>query len=76
VREGFGTVKRWSDEEGWGVLISPWVPGEVFSHFSHIASDGYRTLTPGDDVQFEWEEYPSGQDGCFYRATRVVAQRS
>lgn len=34
--------------------------------------DGYLTLVAGERVQFEWEHYPSGQDGCYYRATRVV----
>ena len=71
-----GTVKRWSDEDGWGVLTSPWVPGEVFAHFIHIESDGYRTLTQGEEVQFEWEHYPSGQDGCCAAPSRRSVSRS
>lgn len=67
-----GRVKRFSDEEGWGVLTSDDVPGDIFVHFTHIAGDGYRTLVAGERVRFEWEHYPSGQDGCYYRATRVV----
>lgn len=67
-----GTVKRWSDEEGWGVLVSPEIPGDVFAHFSHIDAEGYRTLEEGECVRFDWEHYPHGQDGCFYRATRIV----
>jgi len=56
------------------VLISDDVPGDIFVHFTHIDGDfaGYRTLGAGERVQFEWEHYPSGQDGCYYRATRVV----
>jgi CspA family cold shock protein len=70
-----GTVKQWYDEEGWGVLTSPSVGGDVFVHFSHIESSSeYRSLDNGEGVQFEWEPFPEGQDGCFFRATRVVRE--
>ena len=68
-----GFVKSWDDEAGWGVLTSPDVPGELFAHFSSIDATGYRSLTPGAPVRFEWEPFPSGQDGYFYRATHVQA---
>jgi CspA family cold shock protein len=67
-----GKVKQWSDEDGWGVLTSPEVPGEVFAHFMHIEAEGYRSLDDGEHVQFDWEYYPAGQDGYYYRATRVT----
>jgi hypothetical protein len=35
-----GTVKLWNDDEGWGVLASPQVPGDVWAHFSHIVATG------------------------------------
>ena len=63
-----GKVKWFSDEEGWGVLTSDDVPGDVFVHFSHIDADGYRTLGAGEPVQFEWEHYPS-------RARRLLLPR-
>jgi cold shock CspA family protein len=34
-----GIVKTWDGDEGWGVLTSPDVPGEVFAHFSNIDAD-------------------------------------
>jgi CspA family cold shock protein len=71
----FGTVKQWSDDEGWGVLISPEVPGEVWAHFSHIVDDdesAYRLLNDGERVRFDYEQYPPGQDGYFWRAIWVV----
>jgi cold shock CspA family protein len=37
-----------------------------------IRAAGYRSLNAGEHVQFEWEECPAGQDGYFYRATRVI----
>jgi CspA family cold shock protein len=67
-----GSVKSWDDDAGWGVLVSREVPGELFAHFMHIDAEGYRSLMPGEHVRFDWEPYPSGQDGYFYRATRVV----
>ncbi len=65
-----GTVKNWHEEEGWGVLVSPDLPGEVFAHHVHIrGQDGYRTFAAGDPVVFEADE--QGQDGCQYRARWV-----
>lgn len=34
----------------------------VFCHFSHVDLVGYRSLTPGTAVFFDYEE--PGQDGC------------
>jgi cold shock protein len=67
--EGF--CKSWDDDAGWGVLTSPDVPGELFAHFSSIDAVGFKSLSPGEHVRFDWESYPPGQDGYFYRATRV-----
>jgi cold shock CspA family protein len=64
--------KSWDRDEGWGVLFCPDVPGELFAHFSYIEGDGYRELVPDEQVQIDWEPYPSGQDGYFYRAVRIV----
>ena len=66
-----GTVKSFSDEEAWGVLTSPEVPGEVWVHIAYIKMDGYRVLRVGQAVDFEWEHSPPGQDGFFYRAYNV-----
>jgi cold shock protein len=66
-----GRVKEWFDEEGWGVLSSPEVPGDLFTHFSMLEMDGYRSLEVGQQVRFEWEPAPSGQDGYYYVARQV-----
>lgn len=50
-----GQVLRWDDDEGWGVLANDEVPGTVFAHFAHIQMDGYRSLTPGQRVEFAYE---------------------
>jgi CspA family cold shock protein len=68
-----GTVKRWDDEAGWGLLSSPAISGDVFAHFTHIETEGYATLNEGEEVDFAYEYVPPpGQDGCPYRALRVV----
>jgi cold shock protein len=64
-----GTVREWRDDEGWGVIDSPVTPGGCWTHFSVIRSDGYRALTPGETVSFDFEE--PGQDGFPFRATAV-----
>jgi CspA family cold shock protein len=65
-----GSVVRWSDDGGWGVLRSDALDGSVFAHFSMIRDQaGYRSLAPGQQVWFRWER--PGQDGCAARAVDV-----
>jgi CspA family cold shock protein len=66
-----GTVSEWHDEEGWGVLDSPDTPGGCFTHFSMVEIEGYRTLTVGQAVEFEWIDDQCGQDGYAFRAVTV-----
>ena len=70
-----GTVKTWNDDEGWGVLVSPEVAGEVWASFAHLEAEGYRSLDDGERVTFEYEAVEGGQDGYDYRATRIRRDR-
>ncbi|HEA0015320.1 cold-shock protein [Staphylococcus aureus] len=54
-----GTVKWFNAEKGFG-FIEQKNGGDVFVHFSGIASDGYKTLEEGQKVTFEITE---GQRG-------------
>jgi CspA family cold shock protein len=48
-----GTVKWFNAEKGFG-FITPEAGGQdVFVHYSAIASDGYRSLEEGQQVEFE-----------------------
>lgn len=70
-----GRVESWDDETGWGVLSAGLPQGGVFAHFSVLQGEGYRTLTPGDAVTFDYTPAaggPGSQDGCSYVAERVV----
>ncbi|MDT0342329.1 cold-shock protein [Streptomyces litchfieldiae] len=67
-----GTVREWHDEEGWGVLDSAETPGGCFAHFSDIDMKGFRSLTAGQHVEFDWERPGFAQDGYDYRTLKVV----
>jgi CspA family cold shock protein len=64
-----GSVRAFDADEGWGVIDGPDVPGGCWVHFSAIAMDGYRQLTPGQHVSFRAEA--ASQDGFAYRAVKV-----
>ena len=64
-----GLVRSFDQEEGWGVIDGPDVPGGCFVHFSHILGEGYRWLDPGEDVEFTHHPFP--QDGCAHSATKA-----
>ncbi|MGX6600646.1 cold shock domain-containing protein [Micromonosporaceae bacterium Da 78-11] len=62
-------VREWHDDDGWGVLDAPEVPGGCWAGFGQVEVAGYRSLHPGQEVALEWE--PASQDGYAYRALRV-----
>jgi len=46
-----GTVKWFDESKGFG-FIAQESGADVFAHFSAIASDGFRTLVEGQQVEF------------------------
>ena len=48
-----GTVKWFNDKKGFGFIVDPEVPGDIFVHFSSIQTDGFRTLKEGETVNYE-----------------------
>lgn len=61
-----GTVKWFSNEKGYGFIARP-DGDDVFVHFSAIEGDGYRTLHEGQEVEFEIEDGPKGQQAAAVR---------
>ena len=60
-----GKVKWFSNQKGY-VFITPESGSDVFVHFSAIQGDGYKSLEEGQDVEFEIEKGPKGE-----QATKV-----
>jgi len=55
-----GTVKWFNDSKGFGFITPNEGGDDVFVHYSSIQSDGFRTLTEGQAVQFDVERGPKG----------------
>jgi CspA family cold shock protein len=61
-----GTVKWFSNEKGYGFIARP-DGDDVFVHFSAIVGDGYRTLSEGQQVEFDIVEGPKGKQAANVR---------
>jgi CspA family cold shock protein len=55
----YGTVKWFNDQKGFG-FITQEEGGDVFVHHSAIDASGFRSLTEGDQVEFEVTQGPKG----------------
>ena len=55
-----GKVKWFNDQKGFG-FITPENGKDVFVHHSVIQGDGYRSLSEGQDVEFEIVQGPKGE---------------
>ena len=54
-----GTVKWFNGDKGFG-FITRESGDDVFVHFRSIVGNGYKTLTEGDNVQFDVEQGAKG----------------
>ncbi|MFH0732903.1 MAG: cold-shock protein [Candidatus Omnitrophota bacterium] len=55
-----GKVKWFSSQKGYG-FITPESGNDVFVHFSAIQGDGYKVLEEGQEVEFEIQQGPKGE---------------
>lgn len=55
-----GTVKWFNDAKGFGMIDPDGGGPEIFVHFSAIVTEGFKTLTEGDRVEFDFEDGPKG----------------
>jgi CspA family cold shock protein len=54
-----GRVKWFNDAKGFG-FITQESGDDVFVHFSAISAQGFKTLTEGDQVEFDVTRGPKG----------------
>jgi cold shock protein len=63
-----GTVKWFNNAKGFGFICSDNSNEDIFVHYSKISMDGYKTLKPGQKVNYEIEKTEKG-----YHAVNIIA---
>jgi len=64
-----GTVKWFNNAKGFG-FITPESGPDVFVHHTAIASEGFRSLTEGEEVEFDTVQGPKGLQAANVRKVR------
>ena len=65
-----GQVKWFDPKKGYGFIVGP-ENQDVFVHYSHIESDGFRSLKDGEEVEYELIEGDKGWQARNVKATGV-----
>lgn len=64
-----GTVKWFNDQKGFGFISQEKGP-DVFVHFSAVQSEGFKSLSEGQEVEFDVVNGPKGPQASNVRPTR------
>jgi CspA family cold shock protein len=64
-----GTVKRFNKIKGYGFIQPDQGGNEIFVHFSHIQTAGYKELKEGQRVSYELEQ---GERGEFASKVAII----
>jgi len=63
-----GTVKWFNDTKGFGFITPEDGSSDVFVHHTSIQAEGYRSLSEGDQVEFDVTEGEKGPKATNVRA--------
>ncbi|MCG8430974.1 MAG: cold-shock protein [Candidatus Omnitrophica bacterium] len=63
-----GTVKWFSDQKGYGFITPESGSDDVFVHHKSIQGEGYKSLQEGQQVEFEVEQGPKGEQAVQVKA--------
>ncbi len=55
-----GKVKWFNDTKGYGFIQIDGQDKDIFVHYSSVKAEGFRTLSEGEEVEFELVEGPKG----------------
>ena len=55
-----GEVKWFNNSKGWGFIIPENGDNDIFVHFSSIPGTGYKTLVPGQIVNYDAKQGDKG----------------
>ncbi|WP_457570664.1 cold-shock protein [Desulfovulcanus sp.] len=58
-----GIVKWFSDQKGYGFIVSD-SGKDVFVHHNAIQCEGYKSLSEGQQVEFEVQQGPKGEQAA------------
>ncbi len=64
-----GRIKWFNDSKGYGFIEQPEGQEDVFVHFSAINMEGFKTLSEGQEVEFELRQTDKGLQAA--NVTRV-----
>lgn len=65
-----GSVKWFDDRKGYGFIARD-TGKDIFVHFSAIQGAGFKTLTEGEEVEFEIVNGPKGEQATNVQKARV-----
>jgi len=65
-----GSVKWFDDRKGYGFIARD-SGKDIFVHFSAIQGAGFKTLTEGEEVEFEIVNGPKGEQATNVQKARV-----
>lgn len=69
-----GEVKWFNNAKGWGFIMPAGGGEDIFVHFSAVQGTGYKTLTPGQIVEYHLEKGERGLHASNVTALAEVAE--